>query len=151
MKAIGVLMMVLALVSGILPQFTDCASEGRALTLEGGRQIPMKCTWTARAEAAVAAPLLATGLFMTTSRRREVLRVLGAMGIILGIAVILLPTSLIGVCGNPDMICNAVMKPTLTLTGSLTAALGALAVVMSIVRERSMAGSELVGGEGSAA
>jgi hypothetical protein len=149
-KAIGVLMMVLALVSGILPQFTDCASQGRALTLANGREIPMKCTWTARAEAAVAAPLLATGLFMTASRRKELFRVLGLMGIILGAAVILLPTSLIGVCGNPDMICNSLMKPALTLTGSVTVALGALAVVLSVVRGRSGA-AELVGGEGSAA
>jgi hypothetical protein len=147
-KAIGILMMVLALVSGILPQFTDCASQGRALTLENGRQIPMKCTWTARAEAAVAAPLLATGLFMTTSRRKDLYRVLGLMGIILGAAVILLPTSLIGVCGNPNMVCNSLMKPALILTGSVTIALGVVAVVMSVVRG---SGADLLGSEGSAA
>ncbi len=151
MKAIGVLVMVLALVGGILPQFTDCASQGRALTLADGRQIPMKCTWTARAEAAVAAPLLATGLFMTTSRRKEMHRILGLMGIILGAAVILLPTSLIGVCGNPDMICNSLMKPALTLTGSATIALGAVAVVLSVVRGRGPSAADLLGGEGGAA
>ena len=57
MKVIGVLMVVLALVSGILPQFTDCSSQGRAITLPNGKQIDMKCHWTARAEAAMALPL----------------------------------------------------------------------------------------------
>jgi hypothetical protein len=151
MRVVGAVMMVLALVSGILPQFTDCASQGRQLTLQDGRQIPMKCTWTARAEAAVAAPLLATGLFMALSRRKEMLRVLGAIGIILGAAVILLPTSLIGVCGNPAMICHSLMKPALTLTGSVTIALGIVAVVFSMIGVRSVSAAELLEGKSGAA
>jgi hypothetical protein len=41
------------------------------------------------------------------------------MGIVLGAVVILFPTFLIGVCANPDMLCNMIMKPGLILLGSL--------------------------------
>ena len=37
---------LLALVIGIVPFLTDCQSQGRALTLQTGRTIPMKCHWT---------------------------------------------------------------------------------------------------------
>ena len=63
--AIAALIVVLAIGIGVLPQFTDCLSQGRMLTLEIGRQIPMKCHWTAQAEIALAVPLLAVGAMMT--------------------------------------------------------------------------------------
>lgn len=130
MKTIGILMIVMALVAGIVPAFTDCQSQGRQLTLEGGRQIPMKCHWAGLAEVALAIPVAATGVVMIASKRKETFRGMGVMGAILGLGVIMVPTRLIGVCGNPDMICNAVMKPTLTLAGSLIIGLGVLGVVL---------------------
>ena len=42
-----------------------------------------------------------------------------ALGLVLGAFAILLPTALIGVCANPEMICNLVMKPTLVFAGML--------------------------------
>jgi hypothetical protein len=131
MKLAAGLMILLALVIGIVPQFSDCESQGRALTLADGRQIPMKCHWTAQAEVGLAVPLLATGLLMTTSRRKETLRNLSFLGIILGAFVIMLPTVLIGVCGNPDMICNSIMKPFLILSGSLVTGLSLFGVYKS--------------------
>jgi hypothetical protein len=134
-KIAAVLMIVLALVIGIVPQFTDCESHGRALTLANGREIPMKCHWTARAEIAVAGPLLATGILLFTSKRKENQRTLAAMGAVLGVFVVLLPTALVGVCANPEMICNAVMKPTLILSGSGVGVLSAAGFVMTLKKE----------------
>lgn len=131
MKIAAVVMILLSVMIGVIPMFTDCESQGRALTLADGRQIPMKCHWTAQAETAVAVPLFATGALLTTSKKKESLRNLGILGAILGVFVILLPTALIGVCGNPDMICNSVMKPTLILTGSLVTALSLFGVAKS--------------------
>lgn len=132
MKAAGILMIVLALVIGIVPMFTDCASEGKSLTTADGRSIPMKCHWTARAEIALAVPLLGVGGMMLFSKRRETRRNLSLMGILLGAFVIALPTALIGVCMNPDMICNAVMKPSLILSGSMVVALSGLGLLQSL-------------------
>jgi hypothetical protein len=138
MKIAAVIMILLSVMIGVIPMFTDCESQGRALTLADGRQIPMKCHWTAQAETALAVPLFATGAMLTKSKKKETLRNLGILGVILGIFVILLPTALIGVCGNPDMICNSIMKPTLILTGSLVVALSLFGVVKSFQAEESL-------------
>ena len=47
-KILAGLIIVLALVIGIVPQFTDCQSHGRAIALANGTTVPMKCHWTAR-------------------------------------------------------------------------------------------------------
>jgi hypothetical protein len=135
MKAVAVLMILLSVLIGVIPMYTDCESHGRALTLADGRQVPMKCHWTAQAESAVAVPLFATGALLTTSKKKESMRNLGILGAILGVFVILLPTALIGVCANPEMVCNSVMKPTLILTGSLVIALSLFGVVKSFKPE----------------
>jgi len=129
--AIAALIVVLAIGIGVLPQFTDCQSQGRQLTLENGRQIPMKCHWTGQAELALAVPLLAVGAMMTGTRRRETNRILAAMGVILGVFVMLLPTSLIGVCGSAEMICNSTMKPALLFMGALVIAASLVGLVRS--------------------
>ena len=59
MKVLAVSLAVLAVLIAVVPQFTDCDSQGRTLTLQDGRQIAMKCHWTARAELGVGLPLFA--------------------------------------------------------------------------------------------
>jgi len=129
MKVVAVAVMILALLIGIVPMFTDCESHGRMLTLADGRQISMKCHWTGVAELAVSVPLLVVGGLMFFSRRRESGRTLGTVGTSLGAMVLLLPTALIGVCMSPDMPCVSLMKPALLLMGALVvvASLGAVA------------------------
>ncbi|MCL7455352.1 MAG: DUF4418 family protein [Anaerolineae bacterium] len=125
MKAIGGLLIILALAVGIVPALTSCESRGKAIALPNGKSIPMKCHWTGRAELVAAVPLLAVGAIMMPTRRRETLQALSVLGILIGAMVILLPTTLIGVCANPDMLCNMVMKPVLTFTGMLIILVGA--------------------------
>lgn len=139
MKIIGGSLIVLALLIGIVPMFTDCASQGRSLTLANGREIPMKCHWTGLAELALAAPLLMVGALMITSKGAESLRNLSLTGGVAGILVILLPSTLIGVCANPDMRCNALMRPSLILAGSLVVALGAVGALQTLRRKEAAA------------
>jgi hypothetical protein len=96
MKAIGIIFVLLALAIGVVPQFTNCSAQGRAIELPGGRTIPMKCHWTAMSAPAVAVPLLIVGGLMFFSRRRETLLALSLLGAVLGVFAILLPTYLIG-------------------------------------------------------
>jgi hypothetical protein len=132
MKIIASVLVVLALVVGIVPQFTDCAAQGRPpLELKNGKTVPMKCAWTAQAEIAVAVPLGLTGLLLFFSKRRETQRVLSILGIALGAFAVLLPTALIGVCASPDMLCNSLMKPTLIFSGTVAAAASLVALLMS--------------------
>ncbi|MGD8598649.1 MAG: DUF4418 family protein [Anaerolineae bacterium] len=122
MRAIGVILVALALVIGIVPQFTDCWAQGSAIALPNGNRLPMRCHWTRQAEVAVAFPLGIAGLMVLFTRRRQTLRALLVVGLALGIAVILVPAYLIGVCASDDMICSLVMKPTLLFAGILTVA-----------------------------
>jgi hypothetical protein len=122
LAAVGII--VLALVIGIAPRFTDCASQGRSLTLENGMQVPMKCHWTGVAEIGVAVPLGLIGVLALVSKRRESIRNLGVLAIAGGALAILFPTYLIGVCTNPDMICNMVMRPLLVGAGILAMVAG---------------------------
>jgi len=125
-KVAAVLMVVLALVIGIVPQFTDCQSQGRALELPTGKTVAMKCHWSATAELALAIPIAAVGVLLGFSRRKESMRNLSILGIVLGAVTILVPTVLIGVCASADMLCNSVMRPLLIL-------MGVLLVVISVV------------------
>lgn len=131
MKVIGTILIVIALVAAIVPQFSDCQSQGRELTLANGKVVPMKCHWTAESAMIASVPLALLGGFLIFSKRRETRIVLSVLGVVLGIFLILLPTALIGVCAMPDMICNAVMRPTLILTGILTIVICGISLVMS--------------------
>lgn len=140
MKLNGIVIIVLAIAVGLIPQFSDCQSQGRQLTLDNGRNIPMKCHWTAQASLGLALPTAATGALLLFAKRRDAQRNLSLVGAALGVAAILLPTSLIGVCANPDMICHSVMRPTLIFLGTVVSAVGLLGAIVP-TRARVVAGS----------
>ena len=119
-KVLAVIIIILALIVIIVPQFTNCDADGRSLTLESGKQVPMKCLWSARAELALGIPLLVLGVLMLLARVKETTRSLSILGVVQGILIILIPTSLIGVCMAPDMICNSILKPTMLVVGIVT-------------------------------
>ena len=135
MKVASIAIVVLAILIGVVPIFTDCESAGRMLSLADGRQVSMKCHWTGRAELGLALPLLAVGVMMPFSKSKGSRRILGIAGAALGIATILLPTELIGVCMSPDMPCVSTMKPALLLMGALVVAIGLVTVAFSWGRE----------------
>jgi hypothetical protein len=130
-KFLGVALIVLALSITTIPQFTNCEAEGRLLTLANGKTTPMKCTWTARAEIAVGVPILGIGMMMFFARKKESVRYLGVLGVVLGVFAILLPASLIGVCSGA-MPCHTVMKPSLITLGSLVTVSGLIGLVLSL-------------------
>jgi len=129
MKVIGSILILLALAVAIVPQFTDCQSQGRAIALPNDKTVPMKCHWTGQAELAVAAPLLVLGGLMAISRHKQTIRALSILGIVLGISVILLPAYLIGVCASAEMLCNMVMRPSLMFAGVLVVATSVVALL----------------------
>jgi len=69
MKVAAIVIMLLAVAIAAVPQFTDCLADGRQLTTADGRQIPMKCHWTARAELGLGLPILAVGALKRAIRQ----------------------------------------------------------------------------------
>jgi hypothetical protein len=138
-KIMGGLLIVLGLVIAIVPVFTDCLSQGRALTSTTGMLVPMKCHWTAVASIGVGIILGLVGVFSLFSKRNETFRTLSGIGGATGALAIAFPTVLIGVCANPMMYCNMVEKPTLLASGIL--AIVASAVVFGASRKN----AEVVG------
>jgi hypothetical protein len=132
MKVTGILIFVLALVIGILPLFTECAATGREpLKLANGNTVPMKCHWTAIAEITLAIPLAALGGMLAFSKRKETGISLSVLGALLGVFVVLIPTTLIGVCASNMMLCNMLMSPALVLAGILVVAASVTQLVIS--------------------
>ncbi len=121
---------ILAVLIAVIPAFNNCQHQGEALTLADGSQVPMTCYWTARAELAVAAPVLELAALLALSQRRETRRALAVLGAVLGIAVALLPTVLIGTCTMTQASCNLIMKPALVLLGTLVAGISVASVVL---------------------
>jgi len=133
MKMIAAVLIVSGLVLIFVPSFYTCQADGKAIQLPGGKSIPMKCLWTARAETSMGVLLLAVGSLLFISRRLESKRFLSILTFILGILIILFPTSLIGICINPSMSCVVIMKPLLLLIGALTASLGIAATAWNFI------------------
>ncbi len=117
-KILGIILIILALAIIIVPAFTDCQSQGKSITLTNGKTIPMKCHWSGVAEIVAGVPLALVGILLCFTRKKLGLLILSILGVVLGIFVILIPTSMIGVCTS-GMICETVMKPFLTIAGGL--------------------------------
>ncbi len=123
MKVPAVVLALLAISIAVIPLVTNCQAQGMALTLADGRQVPMKCFWTAMAEIGVGVPLLGIAGLLAFSRRKESRRNLSVMGLVTGALAVAFPTALIGVCANPAHYCNMIMLPTLMFSGVLTMAI----------------------------
>lgn len=119
MKYLGIPIFALALVIGILPQFTECSA---LMKLANGMTAPMRCHWTAIAELAMSIPLAALGGMFFFGKRKETRMSLSILGGILGVFVVLFPTTLIGVCASNMMACRNLMLPALVISGSLVVA-----------------------------
>ncbi len=139
-RFLGVVMILMALTMAIAPIFTDCASQGKALTLQDGRNVPMKCHWAGVAAVGAAAPLGLAGIFALRRSSKATLRQASIMGVAAGGMGILFPTALIGVCGNPMMICNMIMRPTLVAAGTL--AIAASLALFVLARETTFTAME---------
>lgn len=105
-----------------------CEVHGQFVQTVTGKQLPMPCGYTARAEIGVGALLLVAAGAVAFSKSPETKRVVGAFGIALGALAMLFPTYIIGMCAMADHTCRTMTQPTLLILG-----LGTIAVSSGLV------------------
>ncbi len=132
LKYFGIVLVIAAIAIGVLPQFTDCSD---LVTLTSGKTQPMKCHWSAQAEMIAALPIGVVGILMIITRKKETARSLAILGIVMGAAVMLIPTKLIGICTMPTHICVTTMRPTLLSLGSLVTAISLVSLILTMRKE----------------
>ena len=77
---------------------------GKMLTLDSGKEVPMKCFYTGQAAIAVAVILLVTALMALLAKKDH--KKFMVISAVCAIMLFLLFGSLIGVCASPEMRCH---------------------------------------------
>ncbi|MBR2131702.1 MAG: DUF4418 family protein [Oscillospiraceae bacterium] len=77
---------------------------GKLLTLESGKEVPMKCFYTGQAATAVAVILLVTALLALLAKKDHKKFML--INAVCAVMLFLLFGSLIGICASPEMRCH---------------------------------------------
>jgi hypothetical protein len=94
-----------------------CEVEGMYAQLASGKTLPMPCGWTARAEIGMGVLAILAGILLNFSQSSETKRVIGLIGVALGILTILFPLYITKMCALADHPCNLLTKPVLVLLG----------------------------------
>jgi len=136
LRFLGIVLVVLAVALAVIPQFTDCQSQGSMITLANGKVISMKCHWTALSQIALAIPIAFVGLAMAIRPRKLSGFWPGVFIVILGALPILVTGFLIGTCVTPTMYCNVAMKPVIFVLGGLVMLVGAVVIIASLMKNR---------------
>ena len=96
---------------------TDEHPDGLWVTTMGGKQLPMPCGYSARAEIGVGAGVAAIGAMFLFATSIGAIAALGAVSAVMGASAIALPTALTGTCAMSSHTCNTLMLPTIALLG----------------------------------
>ena len=110
-KIITAITVVLGLLAAIGPRtfFPVC----------GAGEMKMRCYYTAQWELVVGLLAAAFGVSLLFITNKKLKTVISVGQVILGALIVLIPTTIIGVCGSPMMHCVTVTKPALLVIGVL--------------------------------
>ena len=98
----------------------------KMLTLTTGKEVHMKCFYTAQASIGVAVILLVAAIVVILAQKDH--KKVQLINIACGVVLFLLFTSLIGVCASPDMACR-----TTALWGKIVAGVTVVASVVDLL------------------
>ena len=121
-SASGIVTVVLGLLIVLTPALLPVCQG--FLELASGKQVPMRCHWTARAEMLLGVLVLIVGLMIAFLKSPEGRQRLHHQVALLGAATILTPLFIIPTCANPDMACNVATKPALIILGGIVLLVG---------------------------
>jgi hypothetical protein len=129
-KILGGVAALIGILVVVVPRYIlpVCEYQGKLMETKMGMSIPMKCSWTAQSELGIGLVIIVAALALLLSKQVETRKMVSVILVALGIVVILLPTTLIGVCSNPMMLCHAGTKPALELLGGLLVIVAAIGI-----------------------
>lgn len=78
---------------------------GKMLTLESGKEVPMKCHWAGQAAIAIAVVILVAALLTAFAKQGN--RGMMLVNAVAAVMLFLVFTSLIGVCASAEMCCQS--------------------------------------------
>jgi hypothetical protein len=121
----GIFLIVLGLLVAVAPWtfapvcevHTTENPNGLWVTTMAGKQLPMPCGYTARAEIGVGGAIVVMGAMMLFATSATIIAALGAIGIVLGSLVVALPNLLTKMCALNTHTCNTMAAPTLDVLG----------------------------------
>jgi hypothetical protein len=119
----GIIAMVLGVLAALIPRaiFPVCSDM---IELMNGKTLYMKCHWTAMAELLVGILIIFDGILIVGFTKYETRAALSIMLFLLGLAVVLIPTVVIGMCETVTMACRIGTKPALIVSGVITMLVG---------------------------
>jgi hypothetical protein len=112
--AIGIAAVVLGLLVSLIPFVIFPVCKG-TIELMNDKTIFMKCHWTAMTELLIGALIVIDGILIIAFRQYEVRIALNIMLAFLGLAVLFVPTVIIGMCETVSMACRVGTEPALTV------------------------------------
>ncbi|MBQ3795086.1 MAG: DUF4418 family protein [Butyrivibrio sp.] len=126
-KTVSISTVILGLLAAVGPRtlFPVCSAA----------EMKMRCYYTANAELVVGILAAAVGAALLFVADRKLKIALSAGVVILGLLILLFPTAITGVCGNPMMHCVSLTKPSLIVIGVLETFTGIASVIFSIQTE----------------
>ena len=92
----------------------------------------MRCYSTASAELATGLIGAAVGIALLLTGRKKIRIILSVFEFIIGLIIVLIPTVIVGVCGNAMMHCVSVTKPALIVTGIFDALVSLVLILLTL-------------------
>lgn len=117
-----------------------CEVEGMHAKLANGKQLPMPCGWTARAEVGTGALVVVAGILLQFGRSAEAKMMIGIFAVVLGVLAILFPTIITKICAMSRHACNLLTAPVLILTGVIIIAVSGWAIYTSYMAMKAETG-----------
>jgi hypothetical protein len=119
----GIIAITLGVLTALIPIaiFPVCADM---IELIDGQTLFMKCHWTAMAEILVGILIVFNGILMIVFKKHEARVALSIMLFLLGLATLLLPTAVIGMCEAAAAPCRMATQPALIVVSVTTMSVG---------------------------
>lgn len=134
-KIIGALDIVLGGVIAIGTRtFLHVCGGGSSMNMGdsmGGNEMKMACAGVPTASLIAGIVLAVIGLGLIVAGKKKIVSILlGVLNVIAGVAVIGIPTFIVGVCSGAHMHCHMVTRPALIIVGVVAAVAGAVVAAL---------------------